>query len=53
LDIQTRFKLDDAPTGFADDPPLVPLIRRPAQIAGFPVDYPLGLPASVLSANSQ
>lgn len=52
-DISSPFNLLDAPVGFAEDPPIVPLRQRRTQIAGHWVDFPLGLPASVLAANSK
>lgn len=51
-DIASHFDLLSAPLGFEEEPPLVPLIDRPTMIAGHRVDFPLGLPASVLAANS-
>jgi dihydroorotate dehydrogenase (NAD+) catalytic subunit len=41
------------PIGFDDDPPIVPLLERPTTIAGHRIDFPLGLPASVLAANAK
>src|SRR5437867_1852969 len=53
-DIGSRFDLDAPPVGFDMGPPLVPLLMRPTEIAsGCRVDFPLGLPASVLAANSK
>jgi dihydroorotate dehydrogenase (NAD+) catalytic subunit len=52
-DIRAPFDIRSKPVGFDEDPPLVPLVKRPAKIAGYPVDFPLGLPASVLASNSQ
>lgn len=52
-DIRSPFDLQAPPVGFDQDPPIVPLINRPTDIAGFKVGFPLGLPASVLAANSQ
>ena len=51
--LNSPFDILAAPMGFDDDPPIVPLIKRPAKIAGLTVDFPLGLPASVLAANSK
>jgi dihydroorotate dehydrogenase (NAD+) catalytic subunit len=52
-DITAPFNLLAAPLGADEALPVVPLIKRPTEIAGFPVDFPLGLPASVLAANSK
>jgi dihydroorotate dehydrogenase len=53
FDIQSPFDILDAPIGFDQEPLTVPLIKRPTKIAGFPVDFPLGLPASVLASNAK
>ena len=50
-EIEARFELEAQPKGYASAHQIKPILRRPTKIAGFPVDYPLGLPASVLSAN--
>ncbi len=52
-DIDEAFNLPAPPIGFEMDPPVLKLINRPTTIAGHPVDFPLGLPASVLAANSK
>jgi dihydroorotate dehydrogenase (NAD+) catalytic subunit len=52
-EIGRPFNLLMAPIGFEVDPPLVPLIDRPTMIAGYRVDFPLGLPASVLATNAK
>jgi len=44
--------LEQLPLGYDDEPPLVPLLKRPTKIGGLNVDFPIGLPASVLAANS-
>ena len=51
-DLRSPFNLLATPVGFEVEPPIVPLIKQPTNIAGYPVDYPLGLPASVLASNS-
>ena len=51
--IGAPFDLIAPPVGFEQDPPVVPLVKAPRKIAGFSVDFPLGLPASVLAANSK
>jgi dihydroorotate dehydrogenase (NAD+) catalytic subunit len=52
-DIGSGFDLEALPIGYDQDPPLVPLVQRPTQIGGLNVDFPLGLPASVLAANAE
>lgn len=52
-DLAHPFEITKPPIGFDEEPPIVPLIKREAKIAGYPVDFPLGLPASVLAANAQ
>lgn len=52
-DIATPFDLVEPPIGYDQDPPVIPLKSRPTKIAGFQVDFPLGLPASVLAANAK
>src|SRR5438445_569955 len=52
-EIDRHYNLLMAPVGFETEPPLVPLIRRPTTIAGHRVDFPLGLPASVLATNAK
>jgi len=52
-EIKNRYNLLMAPVGFEAEPPLLPLINRPTKIAGHRVDFPLGLPASVLATNSK
>lgn len=47
------FELTAPPVGHEQEPPAVPLIKRETTIAGYPVDFPLGLPASVLAANAK
>jgi len=51
--LSSPFDLTAPPIGFSEDPPIVPLLMRPSKIGGLPVDFPIGLPASVLAANSQ
>lgn len=41
------------PIGYHLDPPKLPLMEKPTRVAGFPVDYPFGLPASVLATNAK
>jgi hypothetical protein len=53
FDIQSQFDIQDSPIGFDQEPLPLPLINRPTKIAGFPVDFPLGLPASVLASNAK
>jgi dihydroorotate dehydrogenase len=52
-DIRTPFDLVSPPVGFDLDAPLLPLRELRKQIAGHWVDFPLGLPASVLAANAK
>src|SRR5437764_10117872 len=52
-DIGAPFNLAAPPIGDDDDLPRVSLAQRPTKIAGLPVDFPLALPASVLTANSK
>jgi len=52
-DLDHPFEIIRPPVGFDEEPPIVPLIKRETKIAGYPVDFPLGLPASVLAANAQ
>lgn len=51
-DLSAPFHLLDEPVGFRRPPPIVPLHVRRTNIAGFWVDFPIGLPASVLASNS-
>lgn len=51
--IRKEFDLRAPPFGFDRPPPLVPLREDRCVIAGLPVDFPMGLPASVLAANSK
>jgi dihydroorotate dehydrogenase (NAD+) catalytic subunit len=51
-DIGSQFELEALPLGYEENPPLLPLRVRPTKIGGFNVDFPFGLPASVLAANS-
>jgi dihydroorotate dehydrogenase len=53
FDIQSQFDIQDPPIGFDQEPLPLPLVNRPTKIAGFPVDFPLGLPASVLASNAK
>lgn len=53
FNIQSQFDIQAPPIGFDQEPLTVPLINRPTKIAGFPVDFPLGLPASVLASNAK
>jgi dihydroorotate dehydrogenase len=53
FDISAPFHLEDPPVGFRQEPPNIPLRNRPTNIAGHWVDFPLGLPASVLAANAK
>jgi dihydroorotate dehydrogenase len=53
FDIQAPFNIQDSPIGFDQDVPATPLINRKTKIGGFPVDFPLGLPASVLASNAK
>jgi dihydroorotate dehydrogenase (NAD+) catalytic subunit len=52
FDIQRGIDLLGKPIGFDQEIPPVPLIKRPTKIGGLPVDFPLGLPASVLATNA-
>lgn len=52
-DVAAPFNLVGHPLGIEEDVPNLPLIKRRTKIAGFPVDYPLGLPASVLASNAK
>jgi len=52
-EIAAPFSFLMAPLGFDTEPPLVPLKCRPTKIAGYNVDFPLGLPASILASNSK
>jgi dihydroorotate dehydrogenase (NAD+) catalytic subunit len=52
FDIRSALDLTGKPIGFDQEVPPAPLINRPTRIAGFPVDFPLGLPASVLATNA-
>ena len=52
-DLKSEPSLERPPLGKAVSPPLIPLIKRPTDIAGFQVDFPLGLPASVLTQNAE
>jgi dihydroorotate dehydrogenase (NAD+) catalytic subunit len=51
--LDAPFDLLAPPVGYDYDPPLLPLHTRPTLIAGHRVDFPLGLPASVLAANAK
>lgn len=51
-DVNAAFNMLGRPIGFDQDAPLLPLINKPTKIAGYPVDFPFGLPASVLAANA-
>ncbi len=52
-DLRGEFDLTSPPVGYDWIPPRESLLRKPTEIAGFKVDYPLGLPASVLAANAK
>lgn len=52
-DIRQQFDLRAPPIGYDQPPPLLPLREDRRIIAGLPVDFPLGLPASVLAANAK
>ena len=52
-EIKNQYNLQISPVGFEAEPPLTPLIYRPTDIAGYRVDFPLGLPASVLATNAK
>ena len=51
FDLSSPFNLFKSPIGF-NDPPTDPLRVERTVIAGYPVDFPLGLPASILTANA-
>lgn len=51
--LSSPFDLVAAPVGFDLAPPADDLIKRPTEIGGFQVDFPFGLPASVLAANAK
>jgi len=51
-DIGTRLSLERPPAGFGLPAPIVPISNRPTRIAGHLVDFPIGLAASALTANS-
>lgn len=53
FNIAAPFNLEGPPVGFEQEPPSVQLIDQRTNIAGHWVDFPLGLPASVLAANSK
>lgn len=52
-DINAPLNLLGRPLGFEQEAPLLPLIKQRKKIAGHWVDFPFGLPASVLAANAQ
>jgi dihydroorotate dehydrogenase len=51
-DLTDGFRLDRAPFGLSADFSQVKLDVRPTKIAGHLVDFPLGVPASILTTNS-
>lgn len=53
FDISSAFHWDNIPLGSELDPPPIQLRQAKTLIAGYPVDFPLGLPASILSAHSK
>jgi dihydroorotate dehydrogenase (NAD+) catalytic subunit len=53
FNINSPFDLLGEPIGFEQELPAVALKKRPTDIAGFNVDFPLGLPASVLASNAK
>ena len=52
-DLRAPFNILEPPIGYGEDPPVLQLKDNPTEIAGHRVDFPLGLPASVLAANAK
>jgi len=51
-DLYADIQLERPPLGLAADFSKLVLERRPTKIAGFEIDFPLGVPASILTANA-
>ena len=51
--IEAPFNFESRPLGFNDEFPQFELRQDKTTIAGLPVDFPIGLPASVLAANAR
>lgn len=53
FDKREAFDFESAPLGDDIQPPQVELINRPTRIAGYAVNFPFGISASVLTRNSK